>query len=186
MLFRSLLVLLLGTAPAWAQPTQVPDCTADVAVHDDLSLDVAYRCRASQPLSFEPMGERPTPYLRDFKSGRVDPVNGVVEQRYRFDLSGFARATNSPAEGIQRGKGVLTPLGNWLLEPRGYQKVPVTDIRVRTPQGMIFSSGLPRAGDAWRLANATVRFAGYTAIGKIELHELTVPAVGSLRPGQPK
>jgi predicted metalloprotease with PDZ domain len=56
---------------------------------------------------------------------------------------------------------------------------------------MIFSSGLPRVGDAWRLANATVRFAGYTAIGKVELHELPVPAVGSLRPlppnsGQPR
>jgi hypothetical protein len=191
MVLRILLVLLLGTATAWAQSTPVPECTADVTVHDDLSLDVVYRCRASQPLSFEPMGERPAPYLRDFTAGRVDPVNGLVEQRYRFDLSGFARAVNSSAEGIQRGKGVLTPLGNWLLEPRGYQKVPTIDIRVRTPPGMIFSSGLPKVGDAWRLANATVRFAGYTAIGKVELHEIAVPAVGSLRPselnrGQPK
>jgi predicted metalloprotease with PDZ domain len=69
--------------------------------------------------------------------------------------------------------------------------MPTIDIRVRTPDGMIFSSGLPKAGDAWRLADATVRFAGYTAIGKVELHELAVPAVGSLRPseqsrGQPK
>src|SRR5206468_4143514 len=46
--------------------------------------------------------------------------------------------------------------------------------------------GLPRVGDAWRLAGATVRFVGYTAIGKIELHELPVPAVGSLRPGEQK
>jgi hypothetical protein len=185
MLLRPLLVLLLGTATAFAQPVQVPDCTADVAVHEDLSLDIAYRCRAAQALSFEPVGERSTQYLRDFTPGRVDPVNGLVEQHYRFDLSGFARALNSPSEGIQRGKGVLAPLGAWLLEPRGYQKVPTIDIRVRTPGGMIFSSGLPRTGDAWRLANATVRFAGYTAIGRIELHELPVPAVGSLRPGQP-
>jgi hypothetical protein len=184
MLLRSLLVLLLGIAPAFAQPLQVPDCTADVVVSEQLALDVVYRCRAGQPLSFEPMGERPVPYLRDAPSGRIDPVNGLVEARYRFDLSGFARATNSPAEGIQRGRGVLAPLGAWLLEPRGYQKMPVIDIRVRTPAGMIFASGLPRAGDAWRLANATVRFAGYTAIGKVELHELAVPAVGSLRASQ--
>lgn len=186
MLLRSLLVLLLGTATAFAQPTPVPDCTADIAVHDDLSLDVVYRCRASQPLSFEPAGERMAQYLRDTPAGRLDPANGLVEARYRFDLSGFARAMNSPAEGIQRGKGVLAPLGAWLLEPRGYQKVPTIDITVRTPAGMIFSTGLPRAGEAWRLAGATVRFAGYTAIGKVELHELAVPAVGSQRPGQPR
>jgi hypothetical protein len=186
MVLRVLLVLLLGTVPAWAQPTSVPDCTANVTVREDLSLDIAYHCRASQPLSFEPAGERSAQYLRDFAAGRIDPVNGLVEQRYRFDLSGFARAMNSPTEGLQRGKGVLAPLGAWLLEPRGYQKVPTIDIRVATPKGMIFSSGLPRVGDAWRLANATVRFAGYTAIGKLELHELPVPAVGTLRPGQAK
>ena len=48
-------------------------------------------------------------------------MNGLVEARYRFDLSGFARALNSPSEGIQRGKGILAPLGAWLLEPRGYK-----------------------------------------------------------------
>lgn len=184
MLLRFLLaVLLLGTVPAFAQPVAVPDCTADVTVREALTLDVVYRCRASQPLSFEFDGERPAPYLRDFAGGRIEPVNGLVEARYHFDLSSYARAVNSPADGIQRGKGVLAPLGAWLLEPRGYQRLPTIDIRVHTPDGMVFSSGLPKAGDAWRLGNATVRFAGYTAIGRVELHELPVPAVGSLRPG---
>jgi hypothetical protein len=183
---RTLAILLLGTAPAFAQPVQVPDCTADVTVHEQLALDVVYRCRSDQPISFEPDSERTAQYARDAPGGRIAPVNGLVEARYRFDLSGFARAVNSPVEGIQRGKGVLAPLGAWLLEPRGYQKIPTIDIHVRTPEGMIFSSGLPRVGEAWRLAGATVRFVGYTAIGKIELHELPVPAIGSLRPGEPK
>jgi hypothetical protein len=78
------------------------------------------------------------------------------------------------------------PIGGWLLEPRGFQRLPVIDIRVRTPAGMGFSAGLPKVGDAWRLAGTTVRFAGYTALGRFELHELVVPAPGSLRPGQPK
>ena len=183
---RTLAILLLGTAPAFAQPVQVPDCTADVTVHEQLALDVVYRCRSDQPISFEPDSERTAQYARDAPSGRIAPVNGLVEVRYRFDLSSFARAVNSPVEGIQRGKGVLAPLGAWLFEPRGYQKIPTIDIHVHTPEGMIFSSGLPRVGDAWRLAGATVRFVGYTAIGKIELHELPVPAVGSLRPGEAK
>jgi len=183
-MLRTFAILLLGTVPAFAQPVQVPDCTADVTVHEQLSLDVVYRCRSAQALSFEPAGERTMQYTREAPSGRVDSVNGLVETHYRFDLAGFARAVNSPSAGIQRGKGVLAPLGAWLLEPHGYQKIPTIDIRVHTPEGMVFSSGLPRVGDAWRLAGATVRFVGYTAIGKLELHELPAPAVGSLRPSQ--
>ena len=183
-MLRTLAILLLGTVPAFAQPVQVPDCTADVTVHEQLSLDVVYRCRSAQALSFEPAGERTMQYTREAPSGRVDSVNGLVEARYRFDLAGFARAVNSPSAGIQRGKGVLAPLGAWLLEPHGYQKIPTIDIRVHTPEGMVFSSGLPRVGDAWRLSGTTVRFVGYTAIGKMELHELPAPAVGSLRPPQ--
>jgi len=183
-MLRTLAILLLGTVPAFAQPVQVPDCTADVTVHEQLSLDVVYRCRSAQALSFEPAGERTMQYTREAPSGRVDSVNGLVEAHYRFDLAGFARAVNSPSAGIQHGKGVLAPLGAWLLEPHGYQKIPTIDIRVHTPEGMVFSSGLPRVGDAWRLAGATVRFVGYTAIGKLEVHELPAPAVGSLRPSQ--
>ncbi|HTE81037.1 MAG TPA: hypothetical protein VK634_10150 [Reyranella sp.] len=187
MLLRTLLaVLLLGTVPAFAQPVPVPDCTVDVTLHEALTLDVAYHCRSSQPLSFVPEGERAQPFLSNFAGGRIEAVNGLVEAHYRFDLGGYARAIDTPAEGIQRGKGVLMPIGGWLLEPRGYQRLPVIDIRVRTPAGMAFSTGLPKVGDAWRLAGTTVRFAGYTALGRFELHELVVPAPGSLRPGQPK
>ncbi len=182
--WRVLVILLLGTMPALAQPVPAPDCTADVTVHEQLSLDIVYRCHATHPLSFEPAGDGAVQYTHDAPDGPLDPVGGLIETRYRFDLSGFARAVNSPREGIQRSKGVLAPLGAWLLEPEGYQKIPIIDIRVHTPEGMVFSSGLPRVGHAWRLANATVRFVGYTAIGKLELHELPVPAVGSLRPGQ--
>ncbi|MCW5733383.1 MAG: hypothetical protein KIS73_04630 [Enhydrobacter sp.] len=187
MLLRILLaVLLLGTRSAIAQPVPVPDCTADVALHESLTIDVVYRCRSSQPLSFVPEHERAQPFLGNFTVGPIAAVNGLVEAHYRFDLGGYARAINSPTEGIQRGKGVLMPIGGWLLEPRGFQRLPVIDIRVRAPEGMGFSSGLPRVGDAWRLAGATVRFAGYTALGRFDLHELVVPAPGSLRPGQPK
>ena len=155
-------------------------------MHEALTLDVAYHCRSSQPLSFVPEGERAQPFLSNFAGGRIEAVNGLVEAHYRFDLGGYARAINTPAEGIQRGKGVLMPIGGWLLEPRGFQRVPMIDIRVRTPAGMAFSTGLPKVGDAWRLAGTTVRFAGYTALGRFELHELVVPAPGILRPGQPK
>ena len=46
--------------------------------------------------------------------------------------------------------------------------------------GLSFATGLPKVGDAWRLMNASVSFAGYTAIGKYSLQEIAVPAPGSL------
>src|ERR1700761_4791097 len=98
MLRYSLAILLLGTTSALAQPVPTPDCTADITVHEQLSLDIVYRCRSTQPLSFEPVGDRTAQYTGDAPRGRLDPVNGLVEAHYRFDLSGFARSINSPSE----------------------------------------------------------------------------------------
>ena len=73
-MLRTLAILLLGTVPALAQPVQVPDCTADVTVHEQLSLDVVYRCRSTQALSFEPAGDRTTQYTREAPSGASTPL----------------------------------------------------------------------------------------------------------------
>jgi hypothetical protein len=47
-------------------------------------------------------------------------------------------------------------------------------------------TGLPKVGDAWRLAGTSVGYAGYSALGHVSLQEIAVPVPGSLRPGQPK
>jgi hypothetical protein len=179
-----LLAALLASAPALAQPVAAPDCTvaAQLDERGGLALEVTYRCRATQPLAFE-MGEaRAAPHVGGLE---VEQSNGIAEARYRFDLSGFARAVDSTSLAVQRGNGVLATLGSWLLEPRGYDRPPVIDIRVAVGPGLVFAAGLPKVGDAWRLAGTTVRFAGYTALGRLSYRELAVPAPGSLRSGQP-
>ena len=182
---RTLIAALLATSPAFAQPVAVPDCTADAVLSDreGLKLDVRYRCRASQPLSFQPTEDRAAQYVSNLK---VEQRDSVAEAHYRFDLSGFARAVDSTSVAVLRGNSVLATLGGWLLEPRGYDRVPVIDIRMTTGSGLIFATGLPKVGDAWRLSGTPVRFAGYTALGRLSYRELAVPAPGSLRPGQPK
>ena len=55
-----------------------------------------------------------------------------------------------------------------------------------TAPGLVFATGLPKGGDAWRLAGSPVVTAGYTALGRLAYRELAVPAPGSLRPGEPK
>lgn len=185
MLRRTLIAALLAATPALAQPVAAPDCTVDgtLAESDGLKLAVTFRCRATQPLSFQPGDERASQYVSDLK---VEQKDGVAEAHYRFDLSAFARAVDSTSVAVMRGNGVLATLGGWLLEPRGYDRPPTIDIRMATGTGLVFAAGLPKTGDAWRLAGTTVRFAGYTALGRLTYRELAVPAPGSLRPGQPQ
>lgn len=190
-------MLALASAPASAQPVPAPDCTVDGTLSDDggLRLDIVYRCRSMGAVTFHADGDRIAGKVTDFRDGdgrallpsanswRVETRGGLVEARYRYDLTGYARAVDQTSVAVQRGGGVLAILSAWLLEPRGYDRPPTIDIRMTTGPGLVFASGLPRAGDAWRLAGTTVRFAGYSALGRLSLEEVAVPAPGSLRPG---
>ena len=192
------LALLMVSLPASAQPIAVPDCTVDVAVSAGPRLDVTYRCRSTKPIAFVADDATVAGHVQDLQDGAgakvaasgegwvVQPVNGLAEARYRYDLADYARTVNNNSSAVLRGQGVLASLPGWLLAPRGYDNFPVIDIRARTADGLSFATGLPKAGDAWRLAGTSVGYAGFTAIGKFSLQELTVPAPGSLRPGQPK
>ena len=182
---RAFIAALLAATPLLAQPVAMPDCTVDgrLTDRDGLRLEITYRCRAIQPLSFRMVEDRASSFVTDL---RVEQRDGVAEARYRFDLTGLARAVDSTSLAVQRGSGVLAILGSWLLEPQGYEHAPIVDIRMMTGPGLVFAAGLPKVGDAWRLAGAPVVTAGYTAFGRLAYRELAVAAPGSLRPGQPK
>ena len=186
MFLRTLLAAMVLAVPALAQPVAVPDCTVDVSVASTLKLEVVYRCRSTTALSFAPDDQEVASHVSGYRFARVEPVNGLVEARYRYDLADYARTVNSTREGIKRGDAVLAPIPGWLLEPRGFERLPLIDIRVQLPEGFAFATGLPKVGDAWRLAGTRVGFAGYSAIGKFALEEIAVPAPGSLRPGAPR
>ena len=193
MLLRTLLAAMLLSTPVWAQ-----DCTVDGSLtqSDGLKLDIVYRCRSVGALTFQADGDLMVSKVLSFRDGagasqpiapggwRVEPVNGLVEARYRYDLTGYARAVDAPAKAQQRGDGVITLLQGWLLEPFGYTHLPIIDIRMTAAPGLVFASGLPRVGDAWRLTGTTTRFAGYTVLGRLDLQDLTVPLPGSLRSGE--
>ncbi len=185
MFLRAFLVTMVLALPAWAQVVVVPDCTVDVTVAKNLKLDVVYRCRSTTALTFAPDDQEVAAHVSGNR-GKIEPVNGIVEARYRSDLADYARAVNSPAAGVKRGEAVLAPIPGWLLEPRGFERLPVIDIRAQLPEGFSFATALPKVGDAWRLAGTRVGFAGYSAIGRFTLEEIVVPAPGSLRPGAPK
>jgi len=190
-------VLLFAALPAWAQ-TAAPDCTVDVGVTAGPVLDVTYRCRSTAAVTFSADDKVVASHVQDLRDGAgnkpaasgdgwtVQPVNGLAEVRYRYDLAAYATEANSTSTALRRGESVVSGLSGWLLETSGLGREPVIDIRAHTAEGLAFATGMPKVGDAYRLANTSVGFAGYTAIGKISLQEIAVPAPGSLRPGEPK
>jgi len=197
-MFRwTLLAALLLSFPARAQPATAPDCTVDGSLTQSggLKLEIVYRCRSSEALTFQADGNLVVSNVLWFRDGsgaaqpiapggwRVESVKGMVEARYGFDLSAYARAVDSSSKALLRGEGVISLLSGWLLEPFGYTHLPTIDIRVTTAPGLVFASGLPKVGDAWRLAGANLRFAGYTVLGRLDLEDLAVPLPGSLRSG---
>jgi hypothetical protein len=202
---RTVLAALLLSIPAWAQlavaqPVPAPDCTVDgtLANSGGLKLEIVYRCRSNEALTFQADGNLTVSNVLSFRDGagasqpiapggwRVEPVKGVVEARYTFDLGGYTRAVDSPSNALLRGESAISLLSGWLLEPFGYTHLPVLDIRMTTAPGLVFASGLPKVGDVWRLSGVNVRLAGYTVMGRLELRDLAVPLPGSLRPGEKK
>ena len=57
---RAFIAALLAATPSLAQPVAAPDCTVDgrLTDSDGLRLDITYRCRATQPLSFRSVEDR--------------------------------------------------------------------------------------------------------------------------------
>ena len=198
MFFRSLAVAMALAVPALAQPAATPDCTVDVGVTAGPVLDVTYRCHSTASVAFAPDDDTVKAHVTNARDGAGNtpaltsdgwvaaPANGLVELRYHYDLGAYADAVNSTSSAVRRGESVLSGLSGWLLEPNGLGGAPIIDIRAHTAPGLSFSTGMPKVGDAFRLRDSSVGYAGYTAIGKLSLQEIAVPAPGSLRPGQSK
>lgn len=193
MIPRLAVALALVSLPALAEPVTAPDCTADVTVAAGPVLDVVYRCRATQPVVFAAEDDAIAAHVKNARDGagqplagargewRVAPVNGLAEMRYRYDVADYARGVDSTSSAVRRGESVLVNLSGWLLSPGGEGRAPVIDIRVAAAPGLALATGLPTVGGAARLAGSRVEYAGYTAIGRLDLREIAVPGAAPLR-----
>jgi hypothetical protein len=176
------------------------DCRVDVEItrNPSLTLDVTYTCRTTDSMTFMPATTTAREFVRDVRDANGaeltmvasawDAVarNGQARISYRVDLAALARTADAVPVAVARGDAVTAVLGTWLLQPRhGTVAVPlVIDIAARSSSAdLLFVAGLPRVGEAWRLAGTTVYFAGYATIGAFALHVLPVSAPGSLAPG---
>jgi hypothetical protein len=193
----AVLTMLAAVADA-AEPNA--DCRADVTLSaaPSLHVDVVYRCRSDAPVAFRVANAAARGLVADVRDRRGNAVapqegqqwqvpadGGEAVLAYRIDIGALGRTADSIPVAVSRGRASLALLGTWLLQPQlETRDWPSIDIVPRAgPAELRLATGLPRHGEAWRLAGTSVAFAGYTALGEIGLHEIVVTRPGSLAPG---
>ncbi|QQS11865.1 MAG: hypothetical protein IPK81_20360 [Rhodospirillales bacterium] len=174
------------------------DCVARIEVGPGAGtspgpvVDVAWRCRApgdarevrfiaGHAATAAALGDIKdaggTTVPRDGDAWIVSVVDGVATLRYRLDVGALARGVDSVASAVARGGGVAAVASTWLLEPRlPGVAVPALDLAIATAPGHVFAAGLPETAGVWRVRGQTLRFVGYTALGRVALQRVPVPS----------
>jgi hypothetical protein len=189
--------VLAALVAASASAAAPADCIADVHLEDrgvDHApfLAVVVSCRAEGPVRFIADSMSTAAHLRDVRDGigtAVSPsdgawtapaIGGNATLRYGFDLSAYARDVDRVTAAVERGGAAMAILSTWLLEPRlPSGAVPVIDIRIATAPGLRAALALPSVDGGWRLQGTTVRFAGYSVMGRFDRERITLPAAGN-------
>lgn len=162
-LLGALIAALAATGAAAAPPA---DCTYAIHVDTALVLDGTLTC-VPGVTGFTVVEPATDLYLDlDWAEGET-----ATTGRFRLDLGTFAAKENDRDSAQRLGRSVLATGGAWLLRPLGV--LPATiDVTVTTDPGVTFATGLARHGAGYRLSSADLRFAGYSAFGKVDVHPM--------------
>ncbi|MGE0424743.1 MAG: hypothetical protein AB7O88_20965 [Reyranellaceae bacterium] len=195
MLRRCCLGLLLWLVPTLAaSAATTADCVADVRLEDRgasraPSLIVAIACRADGTVRFAADDAAMKAHVGDARDGQggaigesdgswsVPAQGGGATLRYAFDLSAYARDVDRATTALERGGAAMALLSSWLLEPHlPSGRIPVIDIRIAAPPELKVALALPPMEGGWRLQGTTVRFAGYSVVGRFDRERIVLPA----------
>ena len=194
-MWRCCLGLVLWLAPTFAaSAATTADCVADVRLEDRgaeraPSLSVAIACSADGTVRFATDSAATRAHLSDARDGdggaisesggswNVPARGGRATLRYAFDLSAYARDVDRATAALERGGAAMALLSSWLLQPHlPSDRTPVIDIRIAAPSDLKVALALPPMEGGWRLQGTTVRFAGYSVIGRFDRERLVLPA----------
>ena len=142
-----------------------------------LLLDVTVQCRGPAVLGLAlgeadqlPFVEVPSaegrPLQRrgqafELPSPRANPIF-----RYRVDLESAASARKSFDFAVRHGDSVLSPASTFLLAPLPLELDVPVEVRVETPPGFGFETGLERRGDVYHLEAHEIPVATYSVFGR--------------------
>jgi hypothetical protein len=158
-------VTLAGLHPAW--------------------LEVEARCNGGAPHGFEPTEPFLLPHVheaRTLSNRALSAENGVFALPagehgicYRLDLDAIAGGERDFDVGTRIGDSILAPASSWLLRPTPARPAVPLNLRVRTPPGSRFATGLREIGPhLWEVNAHELHVATYSVFGKFELDSISI------------
>lgn len=165
----------------------VERCAYDVRVERDrpLALDVRVACQgrgvrglaASTPELLPGLGPVTSEHGRlererlRFQLPRRRPSASF---RYRIDLDAVARRSDDPDLALRRGGSVIAAASTFLLHPLPLDVGTEVEVRVSTPPGVKFVTGLERRADHYRLGAHEIPVGTYAVFGDFAEHSVAV------------
>lgn len=175
----------MGRGAATGKDARAGQCdyVATLVESDPATLDVVVRCTGRELTGFTSAENAAAPHISRVRTARGEalgsegyrwelPDEGApVAISYRVDLEGIANEVGHFDVAERVGRSLVSPVSTWMLRPEPLDDgVPVT-LRVKTPPGMRFATGLRRAGDGYALEAHEIRTATYAVFGTFdELH----------------
>ncbi len=195
--------LLLGcTRPlqpaAQGKHAHVESCHYDVTLLSmaPAELAVTAECSGASLSHFEAPEPASLPHLSSVRDGADRPLRhdgshwvldgtpSHVKISYRVDLDAIAEDAHSFDVALRIGDSIIAPASTWLLVPEPHSSETRVTVRVTTPPGERFVTGLERVGDVYRLRALEIPVATYALFGKLTLEPERVPGPFALAPDQ--
>jgi hypothetical protein len=153
-------------------------------------LEVEVRCRGRELTGFSTAEAAAAPHLRELGTLDGTPLvarggyrwdlpeaSSATAIRYRIDLGALAKEVDHFDVAQRVGRSLVAPASTWLLRPEPtLAGLPVT-VRVATPPGVDFATGLKKSGSAYSLQAHEIRTATYSVFGKFAREQIALPSL---------
>jgi len=107
----------------------------------------------------------------------IDDCAAGCQIRYRFELAAAASKLQNADAAARYGDVLESPLGAWLLRPLSVPDGTLLRLRVQSPSGIRFATGLPKAGQepsSYQMPARHLAYAPYAAFGPLRMQSVAV------------
>lgn len=150
-----------------------------------LNLDVTASCEgpgilglsASTPEAFAGLGSVTSdvgPLLRRSLNFELLHPARRASFHYQLDLDAIAGVNNSFDVALRRGASILAPSSTFLLHPVPLDLGTPVEVRLRTPPGFGFLSGLQRHGESHQISAHEIPVSTYAVFGSFEQRSVVI------------
>ncbi len=180
--------LLLGAAcarpPQSSTRSEPTSCDARVRVASErpLLLDVDVACRGQEIGAFRAADAGSLPHISGLPAGVsrqgprfvLESPSRQARLSYRVDLDAVASRAQSFDIALRTGSTLVAPISTWLVHPDPLATDVPVRVRVETPPGFQFETGLSRAAGAYTLEAHEIPVGTYALFGRFESRTLAV------------